>query len=163
MIFTLLYLVNTEKVIMEELRQHVYSDRKDTLPCSFMIFIEENSVSFESLWNCRKTGTNKHTKQHPYCCCPERLEELNRQKCFETVATYSRFCVQKFFFTRSRRGLHRFCHISKHAKPLPCGCFKPRPLSCSALKIWRLQKTTQGRKTTSKKVHSLATNLHRHS
>jgi hypothetical protein len=119
MVFILLYLVKKKKVIMEELRQHVFSDRKVRLPDSFMNFIEENSVSFERLWNCTKHSTNKHRKRHPYCCCPERLEERNRQKCFQTVATYSRFCVQKIVFTRSRRGFHLFCHISKHAKPLP--------------------------------------------
>jgi hypothetical protein len=45
MVFTLLYLVKTKKVIMEELGQHVFSDREDRLPYSFMIFIAENSGS----------------------------------------------------------------------------------------------------------------------
>jgi hypothetical protein len=49
-------------VITEELRQHVFSDRKDRLPYSFMILIEENSVALRACGTAQKHGTNKHTK-----------------------------------------------------------------------------------------------------
>jgi hypothetical protein len=157
-----MYLVKTKKVIMEEPRQHVFSDRKNRLPYSFMIFIEENSVSWDPVElykNTAPTNTQNNTPTVVVLDDSKNGTDKSVSKLLQPI----RGSVYRKKFSPDPGEVYIVFATSQNTPSHCRGCFKPRPLSCSALKIWRLQETTQGRKTTSKKARSLSTNLHRHS
>jgi len=132
-VFTLLYLAKTKKVITEELRQHVFSDRKDRLVYSFMIFIEENSVSWEPVELHKNMAPTNSQNNTPTVKCPERLEERNRQKVFPNCCNlFEVLCTEKMFSPDP--GEVYIVFATSQNTPSHCrGCFKPQPLSCSAL------------------------------
>jgi hypothetical protein len=132
MVFTLLYLAKTKKVITEELRQHVFSDGKDRLLYSFMIFIEENSVSWEPVELHKNTAPTNTQNNTPTVVVLNNSKNGTDKSVSKTVATYSRFCVQKK--SSPDPGEVYIVFATSQNTPSHCrGCFKPQPLSCSAL------------------------------
>lgn len=125
MVFTLLYLAKTKKVITEELRQHVFSDRKDRLPYSFMILIEENSVAWEPVELHKNTAPTNTQNNTPTVNVLNDSKNGTDKKCFQTVVTYSRFCVQKKCFHQIPERFTSFLPHLKTRQAIAVGVSSP--------------------------------------
>jgi len=121
-----------KKVRTEELKQHVFSDRKDRLPYSFMIFNEENSVSREPVELYKNTAPTNIQNNTPTVVVLNDSKN-GTDKSVSKLLQPIRGSVYRKKSSPDPGEVYIVFATSQNTPSHCRGCFKPQPLSCSAL------------------------------
>jgi hypothetical protein len=116
----------------EELKQHVFSDRKDRLPYSFMIFNEENSVSREPVELYKNTAPTNIQNNTPTVVVLNDSKN-GTDKSVSKLLQPIRGSVYRKKSSPDPGEVYIVFATSQNTPSHCRGCFKPQPLSCSAL------------------------------